>query len=242
MEDNLLKQFKSNLNDPKSKEIIIRYLVENEDLDLVKTTERIFSNENTRLDFLNSIYSKEFTKISNKTPTRDVSALNSLKNLIENKDTNENDMKEYFQKYPWSISYSYRKIETQKRIGEQRILDYLLEKVNGGYDILEIKGPHDHMFNKKTKNLQFNQFFINGLFQLIDYIDYCDKHYDYILSAHNIDMNKTNGILLIDNKLNNNEKKKIKIFTSFINRITVRTYDEIYNSLENALMHTNKAI
>lgn len=234
MSDNLLNQFKFKLNDPKAKEIIIRYLVENGIVDLVETAERIFSEETTRIDFLNSIYSNEFSKISEKIPTRDVTALHSLKELIDDKNTTESHMKNYFLKYPWCIGYEYCKIETQQKFGEKRIYDYLLKRVNGGYDILEIKGPNDHIFNKKTKKLQFNQFFINGLLQVMDYIDYCDKHFDYIRSEHNRNINKPKGILLIDKNLKTLENDRLKIFTSFIERITIRTYDEVYNSLEHA--------
>jgi len=234
----LLEQFIEKLNSPNAKEVIIKYLTENYSSELVEITEEIFSNPNKRDEFLKSTYRKKYLEISEKTPKHDKSAIIKMEQLINNKYAKEQDMKKFFIKHPWFIGFEYTEIETQKKLGEKRIPDYMLKHVNGNYDIIEIKGPNDHIFNQNKGNNQFNQYFINGLLQLMGYIDFCDKHYDYMKSEHNKNIYKPKGILLIDNNLNQKDREVLSMFTSFLDRISIKTYDEVYDAAKNALKHT----
>lgn len=240
MDSNLLNQLIKNLENPRIKDALKKYLLESDSPELIDITEEIFSDPEKLEDFLQSKYKNKFNEISKKTPEHNERALIEMEQLLKNTTTKEKDMKKFFIKYPWFFGFEYIGIKPQKKIGEKRIPDYFLKHVNGCYHILEIKGPNDHIFNKKIRNNQFNLFFIKGLVQLMDYIDFCDQHPDYILSEHKINVYKPKGILLIDNNLNSDEKSQLRMFTSFVERISIKTYDEVYVAVKNAIEHAKK--
>jgi len=233
----LFDQFLKLFNDPKAEEAIISFLKEHTDAKTVSLAENIFSDSEKREKFLKTDFKNEFKEIWKKTPKYDKNALIEMEQLINDKSTKEKNMRGFFLKYPWFFGFEYIELQTQQKLGEKKILDYLLKDINGNYNLLEIKGPNDHIFNKKKENNQFTHNFINGLVQLMGYIDYCDMHHDYIFSEHKKNIYKPKGILLIDNNLEAVERDALRMFRSFLHRINIVTYDELHNAAKNALKY-----
>jgi hypothetical protein len=222
------------------KKALMDYLEEHSSPEIAETAQRIFTNPEKSDKFLNDQFRRELNEILKKIPKHNESALIEMSRLINDKSTKESDMKEFFTQYPWIIGFEYDKFEPQKKMSEKNIPDYLLRRVNGTYDVVEIKGPNDHIFNKNSKKKRMNQIFIDGLIQIIRYIDYCDKHYDYIVTEKKQNIYKPEGILLIDTNLSEEERNDLRMFTSFLHGIRIKTYDEVYDAAENALMLSYK--
>ena len=235
MAEGLTNLFINAFNNPKVKEVLMNYLREHSTPEIVNVAEDIFDDPRKTNKFLKGQFKEEFSNIVEKTPSYDKSALGEMEKLIKDSSTKETDMKKFFIKYPWIIGFVYIEIKTQNKMGERNIPDYILKRVDGRYDVLEIKGPNDHIFNRSLKKKRMSQYFIEGLIQIMRYVDYCDKHYDYMVSENKRDIYKPEGILLIDTNLSDEEKNDLRMFTSFLHRIRITTYDEIYNAASNAL-------
>jgi hypothetical protein len=62
--------------------------------------------------------------------------------LLENPNSNETDLQSFIEDHPWLIGLEYVKV-TPKRSAPRGQLDFLLQRYDGFYDVLELKGPHD---------------------------------------------------------------------------------------------------
>lgn len=62
--------------------------------------------------------------------------------LLKCEETTETDLQEFIKSHPWIIGLDYVKIRLQKDI-PRGTLDFILERYDGFYDLLELKSPQD---------------------------------------------------------------------------------------------------
>lgn len=121
--------------------------------------------------------------------------------------------------------------------------DFILKRYDGFADVVEIEAPGKELFTKpnKSKKSQPKAELIQAFAQIIDYVDsynnqFKDQLYkDYEAGIANpLNPYKPRGLLIIgrDKKF---ERKKLRQLNSFLNNISIMTYDEFLLSAESML-------
>jgi len=117
--------------------------------------------------------------------------------------------------------------------------DYIVGGASSdGYSwyVIELKGVTDSIFAEKKGKLYFSSTANRGVFQLLEYIDYCASIQMYLRDVLGLtDFREPKGILIIGNEeelVNNDSRQRLKSAWSRIagDRIQIRTYDALLRS------------
>lgn len=195
------------------------------------------SNEEKWKEFLASDYIRsleDFIDKSRENVIAKKNALEEMEEMISINTTTETEMRRFFKRHPWIISFEYQELREQKRAGEDNILDYRLRRVDGNFDIVEIKGPNDSLFVKQKERLSMTKKLSNSVLQIMRYVDYYDKHHDYVLAKEGQKTYKPTGILIMG-RLKEEEREPLDMVNSFLVRIGITTYDDILQKAKNAI-------
>lgn len=138
--------------------------------------------------------------------------------------------------------YSKRKADTENQP------DFILKRYDGFADIVEIEAPSKQLFTKpnKSKKSQPRSELIQAFAQIIDYVDSYNYKFkeelykDYEDGLDNpLNPYKPRGLLIIgrDKK---NERRKLRQLNSFLNNVSIITYDEFISTAESMLSFIEK--
>jgi hypothetical protein len=83
------------------------------------------------------------------------------------------------------------------RAGAERVPDFVLERTDGLYEVIEIKQPGLPLFVRNSGNLIESAELKRALSQLFDYLDYYKTHYLSESKIHSRDFKVTGGRLVM---------------------------------------------
>ncbi|MBI1331462.1 MAG: DUF4263 domain-containing protein [Armatimonadetes bacterium] len=92
------------------------------------------------------------------------------------KSASETDMQDFIEKHPWILGLEYASIAGRRDMGSGKC-DFLLQRHDGGYDIVEMKGPSDLPIEPATpegnvvppSSLQIGKTLANAVAQALNY-------------------------------------------------------------------------
>ena len=102
--------------------------------------------------------------------------------------------------------------------------------------VIELKGTTQKVFTKKRNEVYFNSEINKGIFQLLEYIDYCSENQANLRDTFQLEnFREPNGILISgrENEFEDEHKKRMKGAWNRINKgkLEIRTYDWILRNL-----------
>jgi hypothetical protein len=158
------------------------------------------------------------------------SLLEEFEALIKGKKSEE-VYQRFLMKNPVFIDPLSSKVITKKKLGSEFITDFVVQRFDNEYLVVEIEKPQDSIFTQKG---DLSSQFIHAFGQVIDFqewissnIAYAQKQLPGISSPH--------GILVIGLKqsLSEQQNKKLKKFVDNSNKIKVYTYDDLFSRAKN---------
>ncbi len=112
----------------------------------------------------------------------------------------------------------------QEKISDEDIPDFLLEKHDGYYDILDLKLPILNLFKTKGNKLHPRHELIEGISQIEIYIDHSTT--DMKAIEKGVKIYRPQGILVIG-RSNDSEKDRLQQFKDDHPKVKILTYDEL---------------
>lgn len=242
----------------------INLTLKNKDVDFSKLTEgeitSISDLVNKIVDGGNILVEKNLyqnlvsARVSSKSITIYEKDLVDFKELVENESTNETDMQNFLKDRVWFFGLNY--FQTRQKckpkfsttIGSE--YDFLLEGFNQVYDIAELKGPNDYMFDEYSmgerknsfddrKDYKFSDKFSRALHQVISYIDEFEQHFN-LIKEHQPSIQEflyPKGIVIISKrslfpKNGKDSQKYLHLTNRQFANIDILTYDDLADRAE----------
>jgi hypothetical protein len=169
--------------------------------------------------------------------------IENLDRLCLDLNKTEGDYKLPLKENPWIFGPYYVDVWAEEEI-VLGINDFLLKRVDGLFDFVEVKKPIPKLFVDKGKRGKWGMELKNAVSQVMHYLteydkldmakSYIDKYY------RGIDTTKEgvflpSGIILIGRR-NEDETQLLQIHNAHLNRITIITYDDLIDCAKNSLM------
>ena len=175
--------------------------------------------------------------------------ISRLKSELNTKANDENHFQQELSQNNWIFGSWYDEVIPKKQADIKNQPDFILKRADGFCDIVEIEAPKKKLFTKPNKSgkSQPRSDLIQALTQVIDYIDSYNANYErqYYEDSESGSKNPLNPYrpqgLLIIGRDKKEERKKLWQLNSFLNNITIITYDEFFNKAESILrLHSKK--
>jgi hypothetical protein len=155
---------------------------------------------------------------------------NSLKEFIKliDRGANERTIAQFLKQNTWIFGPSYRKIsKKEKEMTIKSKYDFLLKRMDGYFDILELKKPGIPIFvrtrgNKKVMSNDLKM----AISQIIFYLAEARTYYLQIKNQTGFDVYFPKGIIVIGRR-KTEEKELLKTHQEFLHNINIFTYDEL---------------
>lgn len=122
--------------------------------------------------------------------------------------------------------------------------DYLIGGKNSDgftWGIIDLKSSDAKIFSKEGNRVFFSNIVNKGVFQVLEYMNYCSKMQTYMREGLNlVNFRETSGLLIIGREKELDENSQRKELRAAWNRLTngnlcVRTYDALLRALEQNL-------
>ena len=106
----------------------------------------------------------------------------------------------------------------------------MLRRLDGFHDLVELKGPNDSLFDRRTKNRwKLNAKLSEALGQVIVYLDACDRY-------RRAGLFKPKAVIVIGNKGTDNLRQR-KLLGSRLAHVEILTYSELVERGGQLLKH-----
>lgn len=169
--------------------------------------------------------------------------IKKIKYSLTKEADNEPCFQKYFSDNKWIFGPWFEDVIPKRKADIKNEPDFVLKRFDGFCDVVEIEAPGKELFTKpnKSNKSQPKAELTQAFSQIIDYIDsymdnYKNEFYkDYESGLQNpLNPYKPRGLVIIGRD-KTSERKKLRQFNSFLNHITILTYDEFLRNVESML-------
>ncbi len=209
---------------------------------------RLIIEESGKEDLLEKIYNKFTEKIDElekakrklekqKSRIQELKKdLKEFKQLLNSPKTNERKLHSFLKKNPWMFGTNYRRIyKSEKPITVKSRNDFLLQRMDGYIDILELKSHRAPLFvGVRGKKKALSKELKDSISQVMQYLATARTYYLTIKDELGYDIYFPEGIIVIGRRKNEN-KKLLKIHNEFLNKIRVWTYDDLLDNAKEVI-------
>ena len=160
--------------------------------------------------------------------------IEKLKSMVNNPNSKEKDFQNFFEYNYWMFGVDYIGMTPTKKISENDIPDFLLERYDKFHDILDLKLPIPSLFKTVGNKLHPRQKLYDGCSQIEQYIGYSNENVKQIKNEINEKIYRPRGILVIG-RTNSHEEERLRQFNDDNRKVEIMTYDDIINKATNIL-------
>jgi hypothetical protein len=163
------------------------------------------------------------------------STLNEYSNLIFHNDTSETDVHNFLKRHKafWMFGLEYIGIKSKVSFPPGKDyyeFDLMLQRHDDFWDLVELKGPNENLFDKRTKRRSMpNRKLSEAVGQVFTYLHAIDL-------AGELDIVKPKAYIVIG-KADTDRTTDRRIFSSYINNVELITHSELYNRGQRLLKH-----
>ena len=155
--------------------------------------------------------------------------------LLKRAETGETEIHDFInERNPfWLFGLEYLGLDCKVPFPEKKpqfFFDIMLRRMDGFHDLVELKGPHDSLFDRRTKNRwKLNSKLSEALGQVIVYLDACDRF-------RRAGLFKPKAVIVIGNKETDNARQR-KLLSSRLAHVEVLTFSELAEHGRQLLKH-----
>ncbi len=153
-------------------------------------------------------------------------AISEFEELL-NSNPSERQIQRFLTQNPWMLGPYYTKVREEQWAGMKGRNDFVLERDNGLYDIVELKKSTALLFKKDKENMIISAQLAGALSQMARYLAYYQIHYLSQYAQTKIDIYMPRGIILIGRSNPSNKKILQDHLNIFDRNIEIITYDDI---------------
>lgn len=166
-------------------------------------------------------------------------ALNKLKELVDNPNTNESEFQNHLKENPWMFGSEYSELLPRRTWTRDDRLDYMLRKTVDDYlEIVEIKTAFsDALF---IHDISHDSYYPSSklspvLGQVTRYIEEVERNRDQILAKDGFDILKIRARVIVGRDGNKGHQAALRNFNAHLYRIEIITYDQLIRITERVL-------
>ncbi len=171
----------------------------------------------------------------------ETNVLEHFEKIIGSAISTENAVGQFLKKNPYIFGLHYVNASSEDKIGLNGRTDFLMEKVDGYYDVIELKGPNENIFVQEGDNHYFILSAVakNATSQMMSYLSKYDILYLSQKEETQKDVLYPKGIIVIG-KRKESERRALKIHNHFLNHIEIKTYDDILDEIKTSIENLRK--
>jgi hypothetical protein len=162
--------------------------------------------------------------------------IRDFKDLLK-KSAGEEEVQKWLETHTWFFGPQYLEQEPKKDWPGRAEFDFLLQRYDTFYDVIELKKPNDKLFvrdsSSPSRSLAPSQELKNALAQMIEYLESLGVYAPTQLYKEGIYVLKPEGIILMGRVESEKERKTLKVLNSYLHGIRILTYDDILAQAEN---------
>lgn len=141
--------------------------------------------------------------------------------LVYARNTLEPRLQKFLEQNYWIWGFEYTEAIPKQRLGEKHEIDFLLKRIDGLWEIVEIERSSLPLF---TKKLDPRKELAHATQQVRDYQSFCLRNYSYLSSEGRKDIFVPKGYVIIGNSLSDSEKRKLEELNKSHPFVEVHTY------------------
>jgi hypothetical protein len=194
-----------------------------------KEIDRLYAAENERLAFKQKLSEMRSNIRGLK------STLREYNNMILDTDTTETDIHKFLVKHKafWMFGLEYNGIKSKVSFPPSKNyyeFDLMLRRYDDFWDLVELKGPNENLFNKRTRKRSVpNQNLSHAVGQVFTYLYAVDM-------AGELDIVKPKAYVVIGKEGTDNASER-RVFSSYLTNIELITHSELYKRGERLLKY-----
>ena len=141
--------------------------------------------------------------------------------LVNARKTLEPRLQKFLEQNSWIWGFEYTEAIPKQQLGEKHEIDFLLKRIDGIWEIVEIEGGSLPLF---TKKLDPRKELRHATQQVINYQSFCMRNYSYLSSEVKKDIFAPKGYVIMGNALSDSEKRKLEELSKSHPFVEVHTY------------------
>jgi hypothetical protein len=141
--------------------------------------------------------------------------------LVFARNTLEPRLQKFLEQNYWIWGFEYTEAIPKQQLGEKYEIDFLLKRIDGIWEIVEIERSSLPLF---TKKLDPRQELRHATQQVINYQSFCMRNYSYLSSEGKKDIFAPRGYVIMGNALSDSEKIKLDELNKSHPFVEVHTY------------------
>lgn len=161
--------------------------------------------------------------------------LNDFKSVVHDKDSNETQVHDFISaKNPfWLFGLEYLGLESKVGFPPRKPVfwfDLMLHRMDGFYDLVELKGPNEQLFDKRTtRRAKLNHKLSEALGQVIAYLEACDR-------TRQAGLFKPKAVIVIGTKQTDDPRQR-RLLASHLAGVEVLTYTQLVQRGTQLIQH-----
>ena len=146
--------------------------------------------------------------------------------LVHARNTLEPQLQKFLEQNYWIWGFEYTEAIPKQQLGEKYEIDFLLRRIDGIWEIVEIERSSLRLF---TNKLGPRKELTHATQQVRDYQSFCMRNYNYLSAEDNKNIYAPKGYVIIGNALSDLEKRKLEELNKSHPFVEVHTYQYLIN-------------
>jgi hypothetical protein len=146
--------------------------------------------------------------------------------LVQAGNTLEPQLQKFLEENYWMWGFEYTEAIPKKQLGEKYEIDFLLRRIDGIWEIVEIERSSLRLF---TNKLDPRKELTHATQQVRDYQSFCMRNYNYLSAEDNKDIFAPKGFVIIGHELSLSEKRKLDELNKSHPLVEIHTYQYLIN-------------
>ncbi len=144
--------------------------------------------------------------------------------LIQAIDIKEETIHSFLEENTWIFGAEYSKVIPKKALSHKYVVDFLLQRFDRGWEIVELKLPTEDIF---TSQMNVTAKVTSAIGQVQKAQEFMVKNYEFLKTNENMGVFKPRGVLIIGNRLSNEERGRLEVINKGYSDITIATYQDL---------------
>ncbi|MCP4230562.1 MAG: DUF4263 domain-containing protein [bacterium] len=145
----------------------------------------------------------------------------------------ERTFQEFFELHPALLDPLASRVITEKKLGEEWRTDFLIERLDGEYLLVELEKPNVNPFTEYPRQ---SKYLSHGIGQILNWFAWLEDNIDYAKRSGFPDLHAPDGLVIIgrDKLLSDKQRRFLMTLNDVIKpRLQVYTYDDILANSRN---------
>lgn len=137
----------------------------------------------------------------------------------------------FLREHTWIFNPIYISAKSEARIGFTSRSDFLLQRYDGFYDVMELKKSSDSIFNRGKLSAETK----NAISQMIKYLFNTEFYFHILKLESDVDTLKSSGTIVIGRTGDEEMMRNLRLHNFYLNHMNIITYDELLHVAERSI-------